>query len=81
MRCLVHNNFASLYCENEQKQLCVNCVYGNVQHKLHRVVPVKNVMSQIALDIDMMSKKIGKIAEGIEELQRTVHQNLIDTEQ
>jgi hypothetical protein len=81
LRCLIHNNFASLYCENEQKQLCVNCVYGNIQHKLHRVTPVKNVMQQIQLDLDIMSRKVGKVVESISDLEKVVSQNMLDVDQ
>jgi len=43
----------------------VNCVYGNIQHKLHRVTPVKNVLPQIQLDIDIMNRKVAKVLDSI----------------
>lgn len=49
-KCLVHNNFVTLYCENEFKLLCVNCIYGSAVHKDHRVIPSKNSIGNIARD-------------------------------
>ena len=59
----------------------MNCVYGNIQHKLHRVTPVKNVMPQIALDIDIMSRKVGKVVDGINDLEKLINQNILDVDQ
>jgi hypothetical protein len=39
-----------LYCENEFKLLCVNCIYSSAVHKDHRVVPSKNSIANIARD-------------------------------
>lgn len=39
-RCLTHNNVLSLYCHNDNKPLCVSCVYQSSIHKKHRVIPL-----------------------------------------
>ena len=49
-KCFIHNNFITLYCENEFKLLCVNCLYGSALHKDHRVVPSKNSLPNIQRD-------------------------------
>lgn len=59
----------------------MNCVYGNIQHKLHRVTPVKNVLPQIDLDIDIMNKKVSKIMESVKDLEKVVTQNMLDIDQ
>jgi len=43
-RCTIHNNTISLFCLNEKRLLCVNCVYGAHKHRTHRVCPVKDCM-------------------------------------
>lgn len=49
-RCLTHNDYIALYCENEYKLLCVHCIYASARHKEHRVVPTRNSISNIARD-------------------------------
>lgn len=49
-RCLHHNNALSLYCLNERRILCVNCVYGLHRHRSHKVLPLKDSMEEIRTD-------------------------------
>lgn len=49
-KCLIHNNFITLYCENEYKLLCVNCIYSTAIHKEHRVIPSNNSIANVARD-------------------------------
>lgn len=49
-RCTIHNNTISLFCLNEKRLLCVNCVYGAHKHRTHRVCPVKDSMEEISKD-------------------------------
>lgn len=39
-KCLVHNNNFTLYCENDMRPLCASCVYQNLGHKNHRIMPL-----------------------------------------
>ena len=50
VRCLVHNNALTLYCLTERKALCVNCTYGDMRHRTHRVLPLKDAMSHVEKD-------------------------------
>ena len=63
--CMQHNNALTLYCLTERKALCVNCTYGDVRHKMHRVLPLKDSISHIEKDnVDLekiISDKILKI--------------------
>lgn len=49
-RCLQHNNILSLYCLNERRILCVNCLYGIHRHRSHKVVPLKDCMEEVYSD-------------------------------
>lgn len=57
-RCLEHNNFLTLYCEEEKKMLCVNCIYGNTLHRMHTVTPIKNVFERVIEDNKTMEKRL-----------------------
>ncbi len=50
LRCLQHNNALSLYCLNERKILCVNCIYGAHKHRSHKIVPLKDCMDYVRED-------------------------------
>lgn len=58
-RCLQHNNMLSLYCLNERRILCVNCLYGMHKHRSHKVVPLKDCMDEVYED----NKKLKSIIE------------------
>lgn len=49
-RCLLHNNALSLYCMNERRILCVNCLYGMHRHRSHKVLPLKDSMEEVHID-------------------------------
>lgn len=49
-RCLIHNNTLSLYCLNQRRVLCVNCIYGVHKHRTHKVLPLKDCMQEIQTD-------------------------------
>ena len=66
-RCLEHNNFLTLYCENEQKMLCVNCIYGNTLHRMHTVTPIKNVFEKVIEDNRAMERRLQQAIDAIKE--------------
>ena len=70
-RCITHNNFVTLYCENEHKLLCVNCIYGNSSHVNHKVVPIKNAFKRIEEDNDIMKKHLKQYIEEIKLFERS----------
>lgn len=49
-KCLKHLNFITLYCADEHKLLCVNCLYGSTAHKNHSVTPSNSCLSSIRID-------------------------------
>jgi hypothetical protein len=51
-KCLKHLDFITLYCENEKKLLCVNCLYGSTAHKNHSVTPSNSTSSMIGIKND-----------------------------
>lgn len=62
---MTHNNFVTLYCENEHKLLCVNCIYGNSNHANHKVIPIKNAFKKIQDDNTIMKKHLKQYIEEI----------------
>lgn len=59
-RCTIHNNTISLYCLNEKRLLCVNCVYGAHKHRTHRVNPIKDSMGEVEKDSERAMNDIDK---------------------
>lgn len=49
-KCLKHLNFITLYCNDEHKLLCVNCLYGSTAHKNHSVTPSNSSLNEIKRD-------------------------------
>ncbi len=49
-KCLKHLNFVTLYCADEHKLLCVNCLYGSTAHKNHSVTPSNSCLSEVRKD-------------------------------
>lgn len=67
-RCILHNNFVTLYCQDEQKLLCVNCVYDSVKHKDHAVGPIKRSFDNIREDNRMNEKRLRETVEALTKL-------------
>jgi hypothetical protein len=57
-RCLEHNNTMTLYCLNERRILCVNCLYGMSRHRSHKVFPLKDRMKDVLDDNEKLSTYI-----------------------
>lgn len=43
----------------------MNCIYGSATHRLHHVVPIKNVFEQIVEDNKAMERKLQGVIENI----------------
>jgi flagellar basal body-associated protein FliL len=39
-RCLSHNAVITLFCSNDMKPLCVNCIHHSSSHKNHEIIPL-----------------------------------------
>ena len=63
LRCLIHNNVISLYCEIDRQPLCANCMYETQKHRNHRVVPLEKAENFIKEDIKSFRNKLGEIVE------------------
>ena len=63
---MLHNNFVTLYCEDEQKLLCVNCIYSTVKHQSHRVMPIKNAFDNIQQDNRVNEKRLKQVVETLD---------------
>jgi hypothetical protein len=50
VRCLQHNNALTLYCLTERKILCVHCTYGEMRHRTHKVLPLRDSGTYIQQD-------------------------------
>jgi hypothetical protein len=74
-KCLTHNNFITLYCENEFKLLCVNCIYGSAIHKDHRVIPSKNSLQSISRDNEDNLKILEEELDRIKHVDVEMRQN------
>lgn len=50
-KCIRHlDDFISLYCQQEKKLMCVNCLYGSTQHKSHNVIPLNTCWQSVEAD-------------------------------
>lgn len=66
-KCFIHNLNFSLYCHQDRKPLCPDCVnkYKN-KHKNHKVVPLGSSYKEISEDIRKYEDKVKKMMEHIE---------------
>lgn len=80
-KCLLHSNFVTLYCENEQKLLCVNCIYNSAAHKEHRVVPSKNSINNVSRDNEENMKVLDEEIERIKYAEQELKNNRRKLEQ
>eukprot|EP00825_Cyclidium_porcatum_P039072 TRINITY_DN465_c0_g1_i6.p1 TRINITY_DN465_c0_g1~~TRINITY_DN465_c0_g1_i6.p1 ORF type:complete len:454 (+),score=83.24 TRINITY_DN465_c0_g1_i6:129-1490(+) len=65
MKCKVHNDFITLYCENDKSVLCVQCLFASEQHKGHSVGPIKMAVNHMRSDNEyfrsLIQEKVTKI--------------------
>ena len=61
-RCLQHNHVITLYCMNDKKPLCAQCMYQVVAHGGHEVIPLgkanKNLKEELNNALKDISSKI-----------------------
>lgn len=74
-RCLTHNNSISLYCCNEHRLLCVNCVYSGNKHKSHKVIPSAEATAELDRDVSTYSFRLAQKVQGLEAMRRTAEAN------
>jgi hypothetical protein len=67
LRCVQHSNILTLYCLTERKVLCVNCNYGDMKHKTHKILPLKDSNSYISEDNSLLKEMLNKDLKIIEE--------------
>lgn len=75
-RCLSHNSPVSLYCTNEHKLVCVNCVYAESKHKSHKIKPIEQSATDIDKDIGSNSFRVAQKLNSLEEMLKTSSDNL-----
>ena len=59
-KCIIHKNIITMYCKNDHKPLCANCLYSNQSHKKHHVLPLAKAEVEIKNDFHdflFLSKK------------------------
>jgi hypothetical protein len=74
-KCLKHLNFVTLYCTNEHKLLCVNCLYGSTAHKNHTVMPSNFSMAEIKKDNERKLKELCEEIENVRNAETMVNEN------
>lgn len=57
-RCIVHNDFVTLYCQDDQKLICVNCMFAQGNHSKHRINPIKSSFHNIIEDNRVNEKRL-----------------------
>ena len=58
LRCLTHSQVFSFYCQQEQKLLCIHCVYEHKSSQKKSVIPVEEAYLHIQNDIQQMQHQI-----------------------
>lgn len=65
MKCKAHDDFITLYCENDKQLLCVQCLFAGEQHKGHSVGPIKMALNHMRSDAEffrsLIQDKVRKI--------------------
>jgi hypothetical protein len=81
-RCLQHNHVITLYCINDKKPLCAQCMYQVVAHGKHEVVPLgkanhalREELNNALKDINTrllpaVGQLIGKSQANLEQMER-----------
>ena len=59
-RCLTHNNVLTLFCNQDQKPLCVNCIQSTT-HKNHEVIPINKAAITLNILLKTSLEKIESI--------------------
>ena len=74
-KCLKHLNFITLYCEDERKLLCVNCLYGSTLHKNHTVIPSNSSQIQIQRDNEENLERLDDEINTMQQTEKELHDN------
>ena len=67
LRCTQHNNVLTLYCLTQRKVLCVNCNFGEMKHKTHKILPLKDSGVYINEDNLVLKELLSKDLKTIED--------------
>lgn len=81
-RCLTHNQEFTLFCKDEKKLCCVECVFDDTVHKRHNVVSIKAAINLIVQENRQLKKEVDEranvldavidtCARGLENLRRS----------
>lgn len=73
LKCFIHNNNLTLYCETDRKPLCASCMYQNNTHKGHKVIKLDNSQELMIKDCERYSKIMIGVVDSINDL--TKHMN------
>ena len=57
-RCLQHNHVITLYCMNDKKPLCAQCMYQVVAHGGHEVIPLGKANKTLKEELNNALKDI-----------------------
>jgi hypothetical protein len=74
-KCLKHLNFVTLYCTDEHRLLCVNCLYGSTAHKNHSVLPSNSSIEEIKKDNERKLKELTEEIENVRNAETMVNEN------
>ena len=75
IRCLEHNSPLSLFCQNENKLLCSNCVFGSTAHKFHKVVPIDRSKVTLNQQIAKMESSVQKETFALTDIEQIIAKN------
>lgn len=65
-RCIIHNSPVSLYCVNEHKLVCVNCIYTDNKHKSHKMRALDQCTNDLDKDISTASFRVAQKLNNLE---------------
>jgi len=51
LRCIEHNSSIILYCQDDHKLVCSNCVFSTQNHKKHQIMDAIKATSFIEADL------------------------------
>jgi hypothetical protein len=74
-KCLKHLNFVSLYCSDEHKLLCVNCLYGSTVHKTHSVTPSNSSQAEIKKDNEYNIRTLDDEIKNVRDSEAKAYEN------
>ncbi|KAL4436312.1 hypothetical protein ABPG74_015903 [Tetrahymena malaccensis] len=67
IKCQIHSDIVSLYCEKDKSLLCVSCLFESEEHSKHTVIPLKAAIQSISNNTNLYRNQLKEKVNNIED--------------